>query len=113
MSSNMIPLSDLDLDQFEERELGERSNVAREIAEGIAMGGCAIEWSSSQLAQARKLVAEGTTDDEGNTIPAGQFFGKVVLTQLGNKTARTQKVRGGKEVEVERYKRELVAIRPA
>lgn len=98
--SKVIPLSDLNLDDFEERELSDRSNVAADIAAVIASGeGCAIEWTSSQLAQAKKW-----NDENGSPV---------TLTQLGHKTARTQKVRGGKEVEVERFKRELIAIRPA
>ena len=98
--SKVIQLSDLDLSDFEERELSDRSNVAADIAAVIASGeGCAIEWSRSQLAQAKKW-----NDENGNPV---------TLSQLGHKTARTQKVRGGKEVEVERFKRELIAIRPA
>jgi hypothetical protein len=98
--ATMIPLSDLDLDSFEERELSDRSNVAADIAAVIASGeACAIEWTSSQLQQAKKW-----NDDNG---------APVTLSQLGRKTARTQKVRGGKQVEVERFKRELIVIRPA
>jgi hypothetical protein len=96
----MIPLAELDMDGLEERELGDRSNVAADIAAVIASGeGCAIEWTSSQLAQAKKW-----NDENGNPV---------TLSQLGRKTARTQKVRGGKEVAVERFRRELIAIRPA
>lgn len=100
-ASTMIPLSEMNLDELglEERELGDRSNVAADIAAVIASGeACAIEWTSSQLAQAKKWVAEN---------------GGVTLSALGKKTARMQKVRGDKEVEVERFRRELVAIRPA
>lgn len=100
MSATLIPLTDLDMDGMEERELGERSDVAKTIGEAIAMGGCAVEWNSSQLQSAKKYLAENAQLN-------------VTLTQLGRKTARTQKVRGGKEVEVERYKRELIAIRVA
>lgn len=95
-----VKLSEMDLSGYEERELGDRSNVAADIAGVIASGEAeGFEWTSSQLAQAKKWVAE-------NNNP-------VVLSQLGHLNERTQKVRGGKEVPVTRYKRELIAVRPA
>jgi hypothetical protein len=98
-----IKLSDMDLSGYEERELGTRSDIAAEIAEVIATGdACAFDWNSSQVAAAKRLVEQ---ED-------GQFFGLVSLSQMGRKNKREQKVRGGKIVEVERYKRELIAVRP-
>jgi hypothetical protein len=111
--ATLIPLTDFDLSEYDERELGERSNVAGELAQALAMGGCAVDWNASQLAQARKLVAPESTDDDGKTIPAGTFYGKLVLTQAGKSAAKTQKVRGGKKVEVTRYKRERIIVRVA
>lgn len=97
--ATMIPLSDLDLGNFEERELNDRSNVAADIAAVIASGeGCAIEWTSAQLSQAKNWVAENP--------------GLVTLSQLGNKSSSKRTYKNGKEVEIERFKRELIAIRP-
>jgi hypothetical protein len=109
--ATLIPLSDFDMDGLEERELGERSNVASELAQALAMGGCAVDWNASQLTQAKRLVAPETTDDDGKTVPAGSFFGKLELSQAGKSSAKTQKVRGGKKVEVNRYKRERIIVR--
>lgn len=111
--SNLIPLSDIDLEEYVETDLGSRSNVSAQIAEALAMGGCAVEWNSSQLASARKLIAPEATDDEGKTVPAGLYFGKVTITQLSKMSQSTREYKNGKTVVVDRLKREMVAIRPA
>jgi hypothetical protein len=95
-----IKLADFDLSGMEERDLSVRNNVSSDLAEVIATGeGCVFHWNSAQLSQAKTWAIENNAH--------------VSITQAGTVNETVRKYKNGKETPVERFKRDVIIVRPS